>query len=273
MRKALASILLSLMLFATPCLAQKPKDTGIAVGPNAPLIEKTYRSVVLLFQEDESGGMHMLCTATAYKQVPNKPDVDAKFETYRMVSASHCVIGKTEADQKANKYYVTTDSTGAKNFLPARLIESGDESVGDDFSIFEVETKEPFTITPLGSSSELKINSPVINVASPMGLGKQFFIGYVSDLKVDRPPLDAGVVKWDDALLIMIGSGPGSSGSSIVSVDSGNIVAFLVGGTGAEIGAICVPVDKFKKFEALVDAGKYKKHKASDNLASDADRE
>jgi S1-C subfamily serine protease len=144
------------------------------------------------------------------------------------------------------------------------LIQAGDKDRGDDFSIWEAETKEVFVVIPLGDNEKLSLGSEVIDIASPMGLGKQYFIGYISSPHVDRPPLDAGAVKWHDVMLVMIGSGPGSSGSAIVSTDQKAIVGFLVGGMGeANIGAIVVPVDSFKEFEKLVDTGKYKKTPAT----------
>jgi hypothetical protein len=59
-------------------------------------------------------------------------------------------------------------------------------------------------------------------------------------------------------MLVVIGGGPGSSGSSVVSEDQKAIVGFLVGSFNAgQMGMICVPVDDFKTFETKVDAGTY----------------
>lgn len=215
------------------------------------LTQRVYDSVVLLYQQDESGGMQMLCSATNYKQVDKT--------TYRYVSAAHCVQGKTEAEQKSAKYFVTMDTNGSKTFVPAKLVEAGDMAVGDDFSIFEVKSDAQLAVVPLGDDTKMHIGDDVMSVAAPLGLGKQFFEGFVSEMKIDRPPLDAGVVKWHDTMLIEIGGGPGSSGSSIVSDDQQAIVGFLVGGTPANIGMIVIPVSQFKVFEAKVDSGKYKK--------------
>jgi S1-C subfamily serine protease len=136
---------------------------------------------------------------------------------------------------------------------------------GDDFSIFEVTTTETFDVIPLGTDVTV-IGTTVLNVASPLGLGKQYFEGYVSATRIDRPALDAGEVKWSNVLLVQIGSGPGSSGSAIVAEDQKAIVGFLVGGFRANIGAICVPVSQFKAFEAKVDAGSYKRKPRFDFL-------
>jgi hypothetical protein len=249
MKLALASlVMLAMLSLSTPALAQK-NVAPIAVGPNASLITNTYQSVVLLYSEDPEGGMHFHCTATAYRKTD---------KGYRFVSAGHCVSGSRDVDQKEQKFFVSNDAS-TKSFIPVKLIQVGDKDRGDDFSIWEAETKEVFVVTPLGDNDKILMGSEVIDIASPLGLGKQYFVGYVSSPHVDRPPLDAGEVKWHDVMLVMIGSGPGSSGSAIVSVDQKSIVGFLVGGTPANIGAIVVPVNSFKTFESLVDAGKYKK--------------
>jgi hypothetical protein len=252
--KLFASLLLAAMLFATLAFAEKSAPVApIATGPNAALIANVYQSVVLLYSEDATGGMHFHCTATAYRKTD---------KGYRFVSAAHCVMGDKSVDQKEQKFFVSNDAA-TKSFIPVKLIEAGDKNRGDDFSIWEAETKDNFVVTPLGDNEKILMGSEVIDIAVPMGLGKQYFVGYVSNPKVDRPPLDAGVVKWHDIMLVMIGSGPGSSGSAIVSVDQKAIVGFLVGGMEGNIGAIVVSVNNFKIFEGLVDAGKYRKTPAS----------
>ena len=244
--KTIALLLLAVSLFVAPAFAEKTKAPEVT--PVAAIAQQVYDSVAILYRQDESGSMRMTCTATAYRKTD---------KGYRFVSASHCV-GGDPAQEHQIKFFITADTNGSKSFIPAKLVEAGNRAVGDDFSIFEVETKEDFTVTPLGDNHALKIGDVVIDVAAPMGLGKQYFIGYVSEPSVNRPPLDAGEVQWTEIMLVMIGSGPGSSGSSVVSVDQKAIVGFLVGGTQANIGAIVVPVDKFKEFESKVDAGTYK---------------
>jgi hypothetical protein len=253
--KILTVLFLALTLFASATHAQTPTA-------HKQFVQQVYNSVALLYGQDESGGMKMRCTTTAYEQLADKSG-------YRFVTASHCVSGKTDKEQKAQKYYVTTDETDAKVFLSATLIEAGDKTVGDDFAIFEVKTAIVFSVTPVGDESSLILGDRVIDVASPLGLGKQYFEGYISSLKLDRPPLDAGEVQWSNVMLVEIGAAGGSSGSAIVSEDQHAIVGFLVGKTDTTIGAICIPVSKFKAFDAAVKAGKYHKSKKSDENASE----
>lgn len=207
-------------------------------------------AVVLLYSQTNSGDQKMVCTATAYRKTA---------DIYRFASAAHCVSGDKDVQQKQQKFFVTLDNAGAKVFFPAKLIQAGDKNVGDDFSIFEVSTKEHFETVPLGDDTKLEIGEPVQNIAAPFGMGKQYFQGYVSTGMIDRPKIDIGDVSWHDIYLVEIGGGPGSSGSSIVDLKQQAIVGFLVGMTTSDTGKIIVPVSQFKAFEAKVDAHTYKK--------------
>lgn len=260
MRKVLLSLILGIGLLVLPfnTIAQKPSQVQV---------DKIYSSVAELFVEDYSGSMHMACSATAFEKVtlPGTPVV----YKYRFVSAAHCVGGDSDAKQKLEKFFISDDVRGEKTFTAAKLIEAGDKTKGDDFSLFEVKTSLDYTYIPLGDNQKLKMGDPVLSVAAPYGLGKQFYMGYISELSLDRPPVDAGEVQWTDLMLIEIGGGPGSSGSSIVSVDQNAIIGFLVGGAGGDTGKLCVPVAKFKEFVAAVDAGTYKKATSGQKLAAD----
>ena len=259
MKKLFAVAALALTLLIAPQVRAQKAPTPVTSSLN----QSVYDSVVLLYTQDGSGDMKMVCTATAYEVKPS-----GSKSVYRFVSAAHCVDGNDDAQQKLEKFYVSSDQSGEKSYIAAKLIQAGDKTQGDDFSVFEVTTADKFVITPLGDDTLLKNGDLVVNVAGALGFGKQFFQGYVSEQHMDRPPVDAGEVLWTDLMLVEIGGGPGSSGSSIVSVDQKAIVGFLVGAAQQDIGKLCVPVSKFKTFIALVDAGKYKKSKASDKAPS-----
>ena len=216
------------------------------------LITHIYDSVALLYIQDSSGDMRMACTATAFSATP---------KGYRFVSAAHCVVGDDDKQQQLQKFYISADTKGTKAYFPAKLVQAGDKALGDDFSLFEVDTADHFDTINLGDEDKLKLGDLVNNIGGALGMGKQFFVGYVSELHIDRPPVDAGEVHWTDLMLIQVGGGPGSSGSAIVSVDQNAIVGFLVGTAQSDVGKLCVPVSKFKAFLTLVDAGNYKKSK------------
>lgn len=259
MRKAL---LVLFMLLGVSAFAQTAAEDHIQ------FVQHIYKAVVLLYSQTSNGGMTMLCTATSYRKIVDPKAPNAAMQTYRFVSAAHCVEGRTDAEQKATKYFLTADDTGTKAFIPATLIEAGDKTTGDDFSIFEVNTDHIFDVVPLGDNTKLSLGDPVLNVASPEGLGKLFFQGYISALDIDRPPLDAEVVTWKHILLADINVGPGSSGSALISENQHAIVGFVVGSFfSVNVGAIVLPVSEFKTFESLVDSGKYKKSHFGDQLA------
>jgi S1-C subfamily serine protease len=211
--------------------------------------------------------MRMTCTATAYRTVQEK---DKSLDT-RLVSAAHCVSGDSDKEQKQTKFYVSADHNGTKAFIPVEVVAVGDKKQGDDFVILKAKGTD-FHLTQLGDSSKTYLGENVIDVSAPFGLGKNYYQGYVSNTTMDRPPLDAGGVKWTELELVSIGGGPGSSGSAVVSVDQKAITGFLVGRIpGEEIGFMCIPVNKFKAFEDGVDKGTYKKIKASDSLHDEAE--
>lgn len=241
------------LLSVFPTKAQTPT----VVPSRAEYIKSVYDSVFILYAQTETGGMKMLCTGTVYRKYAATKDVP---QHYRLASASHCVDGESDDQQKNSEhYFFSPDSKGAKTFYPAKVIGSGNKSAGDDFSIFEIATDAELSVIPLGDEGTLAIGDKVINVASPLGLGKQFFEGFLSAPLIDRPPLDAGEVTWRDVILFRIGIGGGSSGSAIVSDQQRAIVAFMVGHfTSAEIGSICLPVSKFKAYEKSLDDGSYK---------------
>lgn len=241
MKYALLAVLLLASLFPI-AKAQAPED-----------IKHLSNAVVTLYSQDEQGGMRMTCTATAYKKILNG---------YRFASAAHCVEGDDDSEQADQRFFIMLDTAGTKTFIPAKLLKAGDKMRGDDFSIFEVITPAPFEVIELGTETTLELGDRVYNVSGPLGLGKQYFEGYISSAPLDRPKLDAGDVAWRGSYLVSIGGGPGSSGSVIVSVKQKAIVGFFVGSFQAPgVGHIVIPVSQFKAFEASVDAKTYKKEK------------
>ena len=252
-KKILTAALFVLLLFSSSAKAESKKD----------FVQQVYGSVVLLYGQTESGGMQMRCTATAYRIVEKD-----KVKKTRFISAAHCVSGDSDEEQAQGKYFISLDSEGQKTFIPAALVRAGDKKKGDDFSIFEVEG-DKFPIVPVGDSKALKVGDEVVDVSAPLGLGKIYFQGYVGNVHLDRPPLGAGEVQWTNVMIVEIGGGPGSSGSAVVSVEQKAIVAFVVGSfNGGNLGMIAVPAEKFKAFEAAVDAGTYKKTPKSMSLES-----
>ncbi len=223
---------------------------GISRAESTPLVKNTYKSVALLYAQTEDGGQRMYCTATAFEKVA---------DGYLFATAAHCVANDDTQHERVQvdkaPLYITFDEAGEKKFKRATLIAAGYQHRGDDFAILHVKTDEVWAVTPLGDEAKEDAGAEIVNVASPQGLGRQVFHGWITMLKIDRP-IRQSDINWTNAMLLQVESGPGSSGSAIVSVVQGAIIGFLVGHYEQNIFA--VPVSQFKAFRAAVTAGKYK---------------
>jgi hypothetical protein len=201
-------------------------------------IEATlYPATVLLFSQNSDGGMRMRCTATAYAH---------QGDTYHFATAAHCIVDD-EGKILPDAFFVSEDEPGHKDYLPAEVHICGDRDKGNDFCDLTVKTKDSvFPIVGLGKDPTSIAGEPVINIASPLGLGKQTFIGRVSKPKVDRV-LVSDDINWTGAILLQLpGTAGGSSGSAIICERQHAICGFLVGIQGAEMFAI--PVSRFSAF-------------------------
>lgn len=221
-------------------------------------IDSVYRSTALLYSQDESGGMHMRCTTTAIEKTP---------KGYTFVTASHCVGKDNEEKERVEpdrvKFFITADEKDKKEFLSAQLIAAGYKHRSDDFALFSVETTQDFPLVAIGKDVTDHSGQPVLNVASPNGLGKQVFKGIVSSPFLDRSIVFEDI-NWTDAMLIaMVGTNGGSSGSAIVCLSQRAICGFLVG-TIAETNTVGIPVSKFSKFREAIKNNKYRWFKKPD---------
>lgn len=243
MTRAVA-VVFALLLVAAPGRAQEKAQT---------FTERVKQATALLYSQDESGGMKMRCTVTAYKH---------EGEKYRFVSAAHC-IGNDDttkekvADYKNTPFYITFDESTTKVFHRTRVVAVGYQHRGDDFATFEVESKDAWPTIPIGDERNEDEGNPVINVASPLGLGRQVFHGSISKLELDRP-IVKGDINWKGTVLLqMPGTDGGSSGSAVISTKQGAIVAFLVGTIGSTT-ITAIPASRFEGFEKTSAAGKYR---------------
>jgi len=182
-------------------------------------------ATVLLYSQDSQGGMKMRCTATAIEKIP---------KGYEFVTAAHCGcednVEKKTVSSERTYFYITRDEPKDKTFEKADVVGCGYRHAGDDFMILDVETANAFPVITLGKDPVLL--EPIINVSSPLGLGKQVFLGSVSSPILDRPVLDNDI-NWTGAVLLqMFGIAGGSSGSSVICLDQQAICAFVVGGIG-----------------------------------------
>lgn len=217
------------------------------------LVEKSQKSVGLLYSQSPTGEFQMLCTATAFEKTRNG---------YLFISAAHCIGNddyrrERSATGKDIPFYITFDEVNTvKKFYPAKIVFTGYQSRGEDFSVFEVLANEEWSIIPLGDESLEKEGSSFINISSPLGLGKQVLYGTISSLYLDRP-LIFGDINWKGTIVLQIaGVDGGCSGSVIISESQKAIIGFLVGSVGNTI--VAIPVSKFKLVRKAVETGKYK---------------
>lgn len=241
--KSFLSLSLTLALSAG-CLAQISTEDGEFVN------KVFYPATVLLYSQGDEGNLEMRCTATAFERTE---------KGYRFVTAAHCACKDDTKKERASAdttfFYITSDEEGEKNFLPAKLLGCGYQHKGDDIALFDVKTKHEYPIIPLGSDP--KTMDPLINVASPLGLGKQIFVGMTTAAAVDRPIVQ-GDINWTHAALVQLpGTDGGSSGSSIVCLHQKAICAFLVG-TIDETTMVAMPVSRMISFKEKLLSGTYK---------------
>jgi S1-C subfamily serine protease len=211
-----------------------------------------YPATALLYSQDEDGNMHMRCTTTSFEKTA---------KGYLFVSASHCAGEEDPVDKTVTPentfFFITPDEGHTKRFLRADVVVCGYRHRGDDFCIFEAITDMTFPIVAIGEDATSKAGEPIINVASPLGLGKQTFHGTISSPRVDRSIIQDDI-NWTNAMLLQLpGTNGGSSGSAIICEHQQAICGFLVG-TIAQTEVVAIPVSRFKQFRQMVKDGKYK---------------
>jgi V8-like Glu-specific endopeptidase len=255
---------LLLVLFALAGVAAA--QTGVPVSPSASELPSPhlsdrefidtvyYPATVLLFSQNEDGGMRMLCTATA---------IEKTAKGYTFVTAAHCASQDDHethrADASKSAFFISSDAIHTKTFIEAKVIACGYQERGDDFCLLSVETTANFSIVKVGDDSTSISGDQIVNIASPDGLGKQVFYGRVSMPRLDRTlRQDDGDINWTNAMLVQLpGTNGGSSGSSVVCLDQQAICGFLVGIYDKTM-QVAIPVSRFKSFRTAVENGTYK---------------
>lgn len=246
MKKFLA--LLATLTLALPSFAQEPTKTADAT---LQFVSNTlFPATVLLYSQDQSGGMKMRCTATAIEKTPTG---------YEFATAAHCgckdnIQHKTVSPENTF-FYITRDASKEKVYVKATIDGCGYRQNGDDLMLLSIETKETFPIVKLGKDPA--VLEQVVNVASPLGLGRQVFLGSVTSPVLDRPVI-ADNINWTGAVLLqMFGTAGGSSGSSAVCLDQQAICAFVVG-VISDTTITAMPVSRLIHLREKLKAGTYK---------------
>lgn len=243
MKKFLATIAL---LFASISVFGQAKQT------NAQYIKDTlYPAVGLLYSQDAEGSMKMRCTVTA---------IGEKDGVTEFLTAAHCGCTDTEekkqtSPEKGVVFYITGDDPDDKDFEKATVTGCGYRTKGDDFMFLSVKSKKPFPVVKLGHDPELL--DQVVNVASPLGLGKQAFLGSVASPKLERPLID-GDINWTGVVTLqMFGVNGGSSGSAVICLDQQAVCGTVVGSIGGST-MTAMPVSRLKAVRDGIAAHTYK---------------
>jgi S1-C subfamily serine protease len=214
-------------------------------------IEKTaFPATTLLYAQADDGSLSMRCTATF---------IEKNSTGYVAVSAAHCACADNEDDHTVSPektfFYVTSDEAENKEFIRAKLVGCGYRHAGDDFSIFQVNTTHDFPVVPLGIDPS--VMEPVINIASPLGLGKQVFTGSVSAASLNRPIIQDDI-NWTHAVLLQLfGTDGGSSGSAVICSDQRAICGLIVG-TYNKTSTIALPISRLVRLREQLAKGEYK---------------
>ena len=239
----IAVLFLASLFLIVPAKAQTAQDIDY--------VNKVFfPATALLYSQDESGGMHMRCTATAIEKTE---------DGYTFVTAAHCGAEDDEDHKTVSPektfFYITEDTAQDKTFLVAEPVGAGYRHRGDDFMLFHVKTDKVFPVVQLGHDP-VALES-IVNVASPLGLGKQVFLGTVSKASIDRP-LVFEDINWTHAVTLQLfGTDGGSSGSAAVCLDQKAICAFVVGSID-KTTMVAMPVSRLQAVIAGLKDGSYK---------------
>lgn len=230
MKALLAIILAAASLFTSlPSSAQKPQPATVA----APFAQRLYNATALLYQREAKGGLNFRCTATNFL----KTDVG-----YYAVTAKHCV----HSDEK---YFLVFDEDSDRPYIKADVLFTTDDT---DVAVLGYFSKENLPVIPLGDEKLESIGSPVVNVSSPLGLGKLYFDGHIAAMTLrDRVQAD-GV---PDPMVLQLPAAGGASGSAVCSPAQeaiiGIVVMIYIPDNGGSIATTAVPVSQVKR--ALVE--------------------
>jgi len=219
------------------------------------LVEKARDATAMLYSQTTDGGMRMHCTATVFEAFERD---DRK--GYLLATAAHCVavddLMNSRVKISGASFFISFDEVSKKVFHPVHVEAAGFQSRGDDFAVLHAYTEEEWDILELGDISSLKPMEEVLNVSAPAGLGLQVLKGHISLVNIDRPVKARGL-NWQYAMLANLGSGPGASGSAVVSIKQEKIIGFVVGNIIGNPTTVVLPVSRFALFIQLARLGQY----------------
>lgn len=185
------------------------------------IFAKVSPSVGALYKRTSNGSIEFLCSITA---------VDHRAGETVVLSARHCVskdvafMVSFDGDQfhSARVWKLPHDALD-KSRYPRPYGESR-----TDMALFLVAGE--FPTIPLGDDTDARPGDPIAVVGFPLGVTKIRYSGYIAG-RLNRPGDDQ-----DGYLILQSFGAPGSSGSSVVSVATGEVIAVLVSGQSGRSG-------------------------------------
>ena len=242
MRKLLFAFLCGVTLLAQPAAAKS-------------LVEKARDATAMLYSQTTDGGMRMHCTATVFEAFERD-----ERKGYLLATAAHCVavddLMNSRVKISGASFFISFDEVIQKVFYPVHVEAAGFQSRGDDFAVLHAYTEEEWDILELGDISSLEPMEEVLNISAPAGLGLQVLKGHISLVNIDRPVKARGL-NWQYAMLANLGSGPGASGSAVVSIKQEKIIGFVVGNIIGNPTTVVLPVSRFALFIQMARLGQY----------------
>lgn len=162
---------------------------------------------------------------------------------YRILTAGHCV-----QDVPAGIQFSVAEEIGGP-LTPVTLVKAYEGTGADpiDFALFDLKTKKKYHVLALGIDDILAVGEPTVNFHFAMGLGKQVSKGVVTSqtLQSSEDCKENGCVQ---NYIVQEYSGPGASGSAVLSAKTHRVIGILVYETDGPIGFVVEPIARFQKF-------------------------
>lgn len=232
-------VVLALLALVAPNAAEAQ-----TAAPVESFTQVLYKATALVYHQDEDGNLQFICTATAFE----KTDVG-----YWLSTAKHCIEGNEE-----DTYFVVFNEDAEKPYIKAKLLFEAPDA---DAAVLGIITVENIPIIRLGDEKLEVLGAPVVNMASPLGLGKLFFRGSIVARKLAKR--EQSKSDTPDPMVLELPAAGGSSGSAIVSESQQAIIGILVQvypvpNRGGIIITTAVPVSQLRQAIADFKAGKKK---------------
>ena len=210
--------------FSWPFVANAQTEREVLIETFA----RVSQSVGALYSLDSGGDMKFLCSATA---------VDRQHGKTVILTANHCV-------RKGVAYLI---NFGDNNFRPLSVWQIPRYEIDPekyprrynepvtDMALFLMDG-EIIPTVPVATDVRARPGAKVAMVGFPLGIAKISYEGIISGY-LDRPGSDES-----GYLLLQIFGAPGSSGSAVLSIKTGNILGVLVAAKSSAFGGGGLPV-------------------------------